>query len=172
MSHRKVHSQCTVPFLWEEIPGVPKSNFAHHSSNNLPPPDSSPPSDHYSPKLSAHEMNVIPLPPPCPLQSMHNYKRSSSFRGKLAKQEDPFVAALKECTKGTGRSGRAAAGRSKNTGGGTTYVGLKGRQSRFGFSCMCSDDVSVDNLVRLATVPLLPGGRSPYGGSVNKTRKE
>lgn len=151
---------------------MPKSNFAHHSSNNLPPPDSSPPSDHYSPKLSAHEMNVIPLPPPCPLQSMHNYKRSSSFRGKLAKQEDPFVAALKECTKGTGRSGRAAAGRSKNTGGGTTYVGLKGRQSRFGFSCMCSDDVTVDNLVRLATVPPLPGGRSPYGGSVNKTREE
>lgn len=83
MSHRKVHSQCTVPFLWEEIPGVPKSNFVHHSST-LPPPDSLPPSDDNSPKLSAyHEMNMIPLPPPCPLQSMHNYKRSSSFRGKL-----------------------------------------------------------------------------------------
>lgn len=169
MSHTKVHSQCTVPFLWEEIPGVPKSNFVHRNSfNNLPvPPDNSLPTD-YSAKLSAHEMNInIPLPPPCPAQSMH--KRSSSFRALVKRDDDPFVAALKECTKGDHRSGKAGAG-SKIVRG----VGFKGRKGKFGFSCMFSDDhVTVDNMVRLATLPPLSRRRSsPYGGFVNKTTRE
>ncbi|KAH7852900.1 hypothetical protein Vadar_030647 [Vaccinium darrowii] len=148
MSHRKVHSQSTVPFLWEEIPGVPKSNFvAHHS-------------------FSQHEMKNIP-PPPCPVQQgMH--KRSSSFRGHAKQDHDPFVAALKECTK-RGRTGHTAGGR-KNIGGSTsTDGGLKEKKSKFIFPCMRLSDVCVDSMVRSAVLPPLPRGRSSYGRFVMET---
>ncbi|KAH6759888.1 hypothetical protein C2S52_009680 [Perilla frutescens var. hirtella] len=86
MNHRKIRSQGYVPFSWEEKPGIPKSSsdvgmmrgFDHdHMSENLIGGGSD----------VRAEVTIIAPPPPCTL-------RKSRWR------DDPFLAALKYCSKG------------------------------------------------------------------------
>ncbi|KAA8531539.1 hypothetical protein F0562_006248 [Nyssa sinensis] len=109
MSHRKVvHSQGNVPFSWEDKPGVSKSKITHQECPTdmelralIPSPC------HSDFPLKMANGKKIP-PPPCPFPPP---SRTSSRKG-LWQQEDPFLAALKECTKGV-RSGKMP-GESKN----------------------------------------------------------
>lgn len=94
----KVHSQGNVPFLWEDKPGIPKTDTEHlpilreQYSLKLRPP----PCPVEKPRESFHNLQ-IPLPPSGAFQAV---SRSNSRRG-LNDKDDPFVRAYKECTKRT-----------------------------------------------------------------------
>ncbi|WRX10858.1 hypothetical protein QQP08_003345 [Theobroma cacao] len=102
MSRKKVHSQGNIPFSWEDKPGV--SKVTHYDDqcpiviglcalNQTPSP-----SDAGGSKILVHDKKVPP--PPCTMQLVP--KRSTSVKGLRWWQEDPFLAAYKECTKGGG----------------------------------------------------------------------
>ena len=135
MNQSKVHSssQGSVPFAWENKPGVCKARRDDE--------------DRQYPKAAAEADFVIMLrPPPCPVEkgrfsidsqiplppcTFQGPPSRSSFRKK---EEDPFLAAYKECTKSM-RKGRD----------GKTRLG---RRSMFSLSLSCkhSCDVRDDNL--------------------------
>ena len=138
MNQSKVHSQRTVPFSWENKPGVCKLTSQEGSEEDyflqkLSPPPCPP----ESARISIHDI-IIP-PPPC---VFHPPSRISSRRG-LKKSDDPFLAAYKECTKSTSK-GKLA----KKDG----WSGLK--KGMFSFSCKQSCSVRNDNLVRISQLPL------------------
>ena len=153
MSHRKVHSQGYIPFSWEYKPGVSKSKVTHndqcptdirsHALNQTLPPSDAGDS---STKIVVHDKK-IPPPPPCSIQLPP--KKSTSVKGLRWWQEDPFLAAYKECTKSGGNGKLSSDGR-KN--GGSKFL----RKKKITFSCKDSSDVRYDNLVRLSNLPLLP----------------
>ncbi|KAK8480477.1 hypothetical protein V6N11_044039 [Hibiscus sabdariffa] len=66
MSHRKVHSQGSVPFSWEYKPGVSKSsNLSHYDQYNIT--IDGPPSTSIIGDSSTNVMvrdNKVPPPPP------------------------------------------------------------------------------------------------------------
>ncbi|KAJ6678824.1 T22J18.15-RELATED [Salix viminalis] len=150
MSHRKIYSQGSIPFSWEDSPGV--SKFIHtvdigqNAVVNLSSPILFPRDSGTSDKVisGSHGMK-IPLPP-CASANMEPPRRSKSMKGFRWWQEDPFLAAFKECTKNA-RNGRLS-GESK-----------KQRKSRLIFSCKSSCDVQDDNLVKLADLPAIPRDR-------------
>lgn len=94
--NNNVHTQeRSVPFAWENEPGVSKVMANEKQewrslSLRLPPP----PCPQGSARFSVHDDIQIPLPP-CAFQPP---SRSSSKKGL---DEDPFFAAFKECTKTT-----------------------------------------------------------------------
>ncbi|GFY93704.1 hypothetical protein Acr_09g0001500 [Actinidia rufa] len=138
MSHKKVHSKGNVPFLWEDIPGVPKIT-GPIAKRRMPSraPTLPPRPPNYNPKVTAREMK-IPLPPRL-VQPLHT---SSSMKG-LGKKEDPFLVALKECTKSV-TSGKASVERKNRC------HGFKARKIKFSaFSCKGSCGVKDGNLARL-----------------------
>ncbi|XWS41739.1 hypothetical protein CRYUN_Cryun17cG0108900 [Craigia yunnanensis] len=156
MSLRKVHSQGYIPFSWEDKPGVSKSKITHNDqcpidigayalNQTLPPPDAG----GLSTKIVVHDKK-IPPPPPCSIQLPP--KRSTSVKGLRWRQEDPFLAAYKECTKSGGNGKLSSEGR-KN--GGSKLV----RKKEITFSCKNSSDVTDDNLVRSSNFPLLSKDR-------------
>lgn len=108
MNHKQTTSISTIPFSWEMIPGVPKLMVTPQvASPPLPPP---------------------PLPRRCYREPI--MKRSVS--SMLWREEDPFLLALKECSK--------------------DYK-VKGDKKRFGILgsksflwCRCSYDVEEGNL--------------------------
>ena len=133
MNQSKIHSQGNVPFAWENKPGVCKArrddedcptDTGHFVIKLQPPPC---PLEKGRPSVHGSQ---IPLPP-CTFQGPPS--RNSSKKGHLRKQEDPFLAAYKECTKNT-RKGH----------GGKTHLG---RSSMFNLSCKHSCNVRDDNLV-------------------------
>ncbi|KAF2324228.1 hypothetical protein GH714_010838 [Hevea brasiliensis] len=97
MNQIKAYAKGSVPFSWEKKPGVSKVFNQRFPSEGdlvkLPPPPC--PIESRSPRVSTHDIQ-IPLPP-CTFQPP---SRSSS-RKDLRKQDDPFLAAYKECTKST-----------------------------------------------------------------------
>ncbi|XVF64224.1 hypothetical protein PTKIN_Ptkin09bG0151400 [Pterospermum kingtungense] len=118
----KVQSQGTVPFSWENKPGVRKLTSQE-----------GPEEDYFLKKLP---------PPPCPSASarisIHDIKTPPSRRGPN-KYDDPFLAAYKECTKSTSKSELAK----KDVGSGL-------KKGMFSFSCKRSCSVRNDNLVRIS----------------------
>ncbi|KAK8973879.1 hypothetical protein V6N11_013036 [Hibiscus sabdariffa] len=142
MSHRKVHSQGSVPFSWEYKPGVSKSsNLSHYDQYSIPtdgPPSTSIVGDSSS-NVMVRDNNKVPPPPPCSIRLPP--KRSTSLKGLRWWPDDPFLAAYKECTKSNGGSK------------------LPVRIKKISFSCKKSCDVRDDNLVRLSNIPTLAKGR-------------
>ncbi|XWS45112.1 hypothetical protein CRYUN_Cryun15aG0108800 [Craigia yunnanensis] len=153
MSHRKVHSQANIPFSWEDKPGVSKSSKVTHfdeglyALNQTPPPSDAGGS---STKILVHDKKVPP-PPPCSIQLPP--KRSTSVKGLRWWQEDPFLAAYKECTKSEGK-GKLSSESRKNC-----CSKLLIRKKKITFPCKNSCDVRDDNFVRLSNLPPLPKDR-------------
>ncbi|EOX91752.1 hypothetical protein QUC31_003273 [Theobroma cacao] len=152
MSRKKVHSQGNIPFSWEDKPGV--SKVTHYDDqcpiviglcalNQTPSP-----SDAGGSKILVHDKKVPP--PPCTMQLVP--KRSTSVKGLRWWQEDPFLAAYKECTKGGGNGKWSSEGR--KTDGSNVR-----KKKTITFSCKNSCDVRGDNLVRLSNLPPLPKDR-------------
>ncbi|KAF9678161.1 hypothetical protein SADUNF_Sadunf07G0006100 [Salix dunnii] len=149
MSHRKIYSQGSIPFSWEDSPGI--SKFIHTVDIGLNPVSIS------SPILIPHDSDTsckvilgshgmkIPLPPRASA-NIEPPRRSKSLKGFRWWQEDPFLAAYKECTKDA-RNGRLSSESKKQ------------RKSRLIFSCKNSCDVQDDNLVMLANFPAIPRDR-------------
>ncbi|XP_024974908.1 uncharacterized protein LOC112513017 [Cynara cardunculus var. scolymus] len=87
MSHKKANSTIHVPFSWEKMPGVPKFMAS--------------PMCALVPGLAGNNREVqnnmvLPLPPGSFRQLPG---RSDSKRMVLMREEDPFRAAIIECTK-------------------------------------------------------------------------
>ncbi|KAA8522576.1 hypothetical protein F0562_013063 [Nyssa sinensis] len=174
MSYRKVHLQGNVPFSWEDIPGVPKviqqecpTDMRLNALILSPEPKSSPSHSDDCPLMMSHDQKIPP--PPCPFQPL--LRRSSRTKG-LGQQDDPFLAAFRECTKSVA-SGKMP-GESKNIG-----VVSKVRKSKFIFSCKQSSDVEdedpfltafkecTEESVRIDKM----AGESKNGNVVSKVRK-
>ncbi|BFG35754.1 hypothetical protein CerSpe_220280 [Prunus speciosa] len=165
MSHRKVHSQGSVPFSWEAMPGVSKvtnqdcpTDFGDGALNCLSAEEDS----EDSPKKLVNNPEIkIPLPP-CPILKAPS--RSGSTKGfRWHVEADPFLLAYKECTKSTStlnnNSGKLPG--SENNKKGFGAIGCRVRKSRFNmFSCKNSCDVREDNFVKLSQLPALPRDRS------------
>ncbi|KAK9052509.1 hypothetical protein SSX86_029138 [Deinandra increscens subsp. villosa] len=82
MSHKKTNSMVHIPFSWEKIPGVPKL-----MTSPLVPPV----------RVLAPEVRrktAIPLPPGFFGQPVRSVSKRTVLR-----EEDPFLVAMKECTK-------------------------------------------------------------------------
>ncbi|KAI3500292.1 hypothetical protein L1887_36111 [Cichorium endivia] len=123
MSHKQATSPSAVPFSWETLPGVPKLKAS-------PVADSIGGIDQ---EVSKKALTPPPPPPPPPPVSHRGpMKRSMSSR-VFWREEDPFLAALKECSK--------------------DYNGKGDMKKRFGIWgsksflwCRCSFDVEEGNL--------------------------
>lgn len=145
MSHSsssRAHSRGTIPFSWENKPGVSKVTYPTEGDDDdlvhkLPPPPC--PSDQKAAKISVHDFQ-IPLPP-CAFPPP---SRSSSTKGLRKHEDDPFLAAYKECTK----SSRPAKGKSFKS-----HVQSAFRKNMLVFSCTRSSSVRDDNLVRISQLP-------------------
>jgi len=142
MKQSKIHSKGNVPFSWEKKPGESKVTSHHDylsretSVVKLQPP----PCPVESSRISTHDI-IIPLPP-CTFQAPGAPLRSSSRRGlKKDIDDDPFLAAYKECTK-------------KDKPVGKDFGSGRRKRAIFDFSsCKQSCSVRDDNLVRVSQVP-------------------
>lgn len=153
MSHRKSHSHGSIPFSWEDKPGVSKTPNNDFSEKNKKLDSPFPPlaPNHLrsnSRRMLEFEEKKIPLPP-CPLQAP---RRSTSEKEKGFRwQEDPFLVAYKECTK----SEKNCKVPRKNKKG----VGSNLRLTKSIFLCTSANDVKDDIYVKLAPFPPLPAAR-------------
>lgn len=120
MNHRRVRSHGYIPFSWEERPGIPKFIIHHKSSSQ---------SD-LNIQLSE---NLVAPPPPCTAPPPPR----KGFRW----QDDPFLAALKSCSKGD------------------VFKDKNFSKSRTFFSCKHSCNVVNDNLVNFSKLPPIPKQR-------------
>ncbi|XVF15393.1 hypothetical protein REPUB_Repub09cG0148900 [Reevesia pubescens] len=159
MSHRKVHSHGNIPFSWEDKPGFSKSSkitsygpqcpidIGSYALNQTNPPSDA--GDGLS-KILVHDKKVPP-PPPCSIQLLP--KRSISVKGLRWWQEDPFLAAYKECTKSGGNGKLSSEARKHGD------FKILGRMKKITISCKNSSDARDDNLVSLSNLPPLPKDR-------------
>lgn len=163
MIHRKSQSYSesvgSVPFSWEEKPGI--SKFSPGCQNKTAGPRIQPPlqkslSSHFQSPLNmmgcyADNYDMKISPPPRMTQPPG---RSPSTKGLWGRrQDDPFAAAIKECTKNVTSLGDPS--RIKK------YIGsIKNRNQSIILSCKGSCDVKEGNLVRLVDLPPLPRGRN------------
>ncbi|XVF59224.1 hypothetical protein PTKIN_Ptkin07bG0258500 [Pterospermum kingtungense] len=163
--HRKVHSQGNIPFSWEDKPGVSKSCKVTHCDQYCPIDvglfalnRTSPPSDTggNSTKILVHHDKKVPPPPPCSIQLLHP-KRSTSMKGLKWWQEDPFLAAYKECTKSSGGNGKLSSSEGRKNSGSSSKLLV--RKKKISFSCKSSSEVRDDSLVKLCNLPPLPKNR-------------
>lgn len=144
----------SVPFAWENKPGVSKAISRSNNGESLSPPlvkdrrqfptklplPPCPTMD--SSRVSMAQEMHIPLPP-CTFQPP---RRTSSKKGAKKQDDDPFLAAYKECTKGTKAEHRHKL--SKHGEGGLGF-GLR-KHALANFSCKRSCSVRDDNLVRIS----------------------
>ncbi|KAL8231202.1 hypothetical protein R6Q57_000980 [Mikania cordata] len=134
MNHKQTNSIIiTIPFSWERVPGVPKHMVSPAAASPPPPP---------------------PLPPLRCFHEPTTMKRSAS--SIFWREEDPFLAALKECSK--------------------DYK-VKGDKKRFGILgsksflwCRCSFDVEEGNL-RKRPVSMSRGSVSMSRGPVSRPER-
>ena len=151
MSHRKSESQGNVPFSWEDMAGVSKAVITNKKSQR---------------DIDLNALNLPPLVLPPPYQKPVQPPRRSTSIKFLWQEEDPFLTALKECTKSV-KNYRATNCERRNG----CVTGFKVSTSKFmNFSCMRSCEVEDDNMVmKLSNLPPLPRERS-YWRSI-KTRE-
>ncbi|KAF5747284.1 hypothetical protein HS088_TW05G00004 [Tripterygium wilfordii] len=153
MGHRKVDSPGSIPFSWEDSPGVSKViTHSHHHNNNV--------HDYETPPCSIIKKASSIPPPPCPsllMQQPPRRSRSAKGFGRLWQLEDPFLAAYKECTKRTSTTAHAGDPDHKTS----SKKSFKSMKSNLVFSCKTTSscDVRNDNLVRLIDLPPLPRDR-------------
>lgn len=167
-SKLQFYSRGTVPFSWENKPGVsklshsktePKTEYYFFKDDDytLPPP----------PRVSFHGDYQLPLPPPCTFQQP--ISRNSSMKALISNKpetEDPFQVAIRECTKsinkgGSSGGGEAVAGKGKiktpsSSSPSPKYNGGFGSGVRSLFeslSCKRSSSVRDDSLVKVSRVP-------------------
>ncbi|GFQ03305.1 hypothetical protein PHJA_002474300 [Phtheirospermum japonicum] len=141
MSHKKTRSEGYVPFSWEEKPGVSKSNHLKSESFS-----------------SSDQGTRIAPPPPC---STFQLPRRKSFSHKaLWWQDDPFLAALKSCTKNVPKYDRGYDGsiRRKGNESSNKWKNIISK-STSGFSCKQSCNVESNNLDKFAKLPPIPKER-------------
>ncbi|KAJ4844201.1 hypothetical protein Tsubulata_000882 [Turnera subulata] len=160
MSHRKVFSQGSIPFSWEDSPGISKAAINHHQdcpmvvspvhSASLSPSSSVPSS---MPPVS--DVKNIPLPPCTKLEPP---RRSISLKGFRWWQEDPFLAAYRECTKDVGNCKLPSERKKSNTAAAGSKL-TRRSTTKFMFSCKNSWDVTEDNFVSLSNLPPIPRHR-------------
>lgn len=157
MSHRRVYSVGSIPFSWEDKPGISKVtnqdcliDGPNLQALDLKPlllrPSPSLPSNS-SPNVEAnYDKKIIPLPP-CP-PSTQPPRRSTSSKD-YRWQDDPFLVAYKECTKTDHGDGAGKKG---------FVIGSKARRnkSKSVFSCKNSCDARDDNFIKLSNLPPLP----------------
>lgn len=146
MSHRKSHSQGSIPFSWEDKPGICKT-----PNNECPLYKGSFPLqaiNQESPSINLDKK--IPLPP-CLSQPP---RRSTSGKG-LRLQEDPFLVAYKECTK-SDKSCKLRQGKNKKGVVGSNFCF---RRSICIFTCRGASDVNDDSCLKLSKFPHLPAYR-------------
>ncbi|KAK4804420.1 hypothetical protein SAY86_004237 [Trapa natans] len=137
-----------VPFSWEELPGVSKAATIDQRQH-LPPNHKLPlppcrPSQSLR-KIMSFEMQNIPLPPSTfqpPLQAVTPRMCSSIKSAK--KDDDPFLVAYRECTKGS----REASNSSKR--GISRPAGLFRKPMSGLLSCKGSCSVRDGNLIRIS----------------------
>jgi len=161
MGHRKVYSQGSIPFSWEDQPGVCKVPHQECSIDrrlhalkltSLQPPST-------PAKLSAHDAIKIPLPP-CPLQPP---RRSTS---KKQEEVDPFLVAYNECTKSS-KSAKPSSQSKK------APFGSKLRKTKSIFSCKDSGEVIEEgNILKLSQLPSLPRYNIKYYGVSRRESRE
>lgn len=155
MSHRKVHSQGSIPFSWEDKPGICKVNtecptdirvrlhaLKLKSSQSPATPRIS--DSTTTAKVSAQDIK-IPLPP-CP--RLQPLRRSSSVKGNRW-QEDPFLVAYRECTKSPVESSKVPSASKK-------VVESRLRKTKSIFSCKNSCEIQEDNTLKFFKLPPLP----------------
>lgn len=155
MSHRKVHSQGSIPFSWEDKPGICKVNTECPSDIRVRlhalklKSSQSPATPRISDstttaKVSAQDIK-IPLPP-CP--RLQPPRRSSSVKGNRW-QEDPFLVAYRECTKSPVESSKVPSASKK-------VVESRLRKTKSIFSCKNSCEIQEDNTLKFFKLPPLP----------------
>lgn len=83
MSEKKVQSKGSIPFAWEDKPGIRKTTHPKHDCSDI----------NITSEKAIEDMK-IPLPPCLSQPSL----RSNSGKG-FRWQQDPFLVAYKECTK-------------------------------------------------------------------------
>jgi hypothetical protein len=165
MSHRKSHSHGSIPFSWEDKPGICKTPNNERPLNSIYQKSSSKillPSHnfHNISKKNTQEFQdkkiPIPLPPYQTQPPPPPHQRSTSMKG-IKLQEDPFLVAYKECTK----SDKSCKMQSKNKKGvGFNFLSL--RRNCCIFSCRRSAiDVKDDSYIKLSKLPRLPKHRDP-----------
>ncbi|KAG7993380.1 hypothetical protein I3843_01G001400 [Carya illinoinensis] len=158
MSHRKVYSQGSIPFSWEDTPGVCKVTHHHdcrpfdirlHALKLTSSQSSISPTSWDSARVSADHDMKIPLPP-CPL--LQPPRRSTSIKLGHELQEDPFLVAYKECTKSVETGYKPPPPQIKK---GNNNIGFKLWKSKF--SCKNSSEViDQGNILNLSQLPPLP----------------
>ncbi|CAI8609391.1 unnamed protein product [Vicia faba] len=143
MSHRKSHSYGSIPFSWEDKPGICKTPNKDYPLNIINPKPFSKfsPSKNKKNIIEFQQDKKIPIPlPPCP--TTQPPQRSTSGKGfKL--QQDPFLVAYKECTK----SEKSCKFQSKNKKALLRNYCI--------FSCRNAMDVKDDSYVKLSRLPPL-----------------
>ncbi|PKI71342.1 hypothetical protein CRG98_008342 [Punica granatum] len=104
MSHRKVYSHGSIPFSWEDSPGVRKPATPGH---DVQPYLVTPPSSDAIDTVVSKILPASPLaqkyaipPPPRMLGALP--RRTNSGKGFWGREADPFLTAYKECTKDAG----------------------------------------------------------------------
>ncbi|KAL7141543.1 hypothetical protein ABFS83_08G060500 [Erythranthe nasuta] len=165
MSHRRIHSQGNVPFSWEEKPGVPKSNRHQKSS-----------SDHTCLKIQPVDYPTVTIrcvhpqhkniAPPPPQNACNKARKSLCKRWKL---DDPFVTALKSCSKSSVDE-YSNKGMNKYCGEGWSLKNPINNSSVF--SCKYSCDIVVrndDDVFRFSKLPPIPKQRYSSKSFVNYT---
>ncbi|XP_048130598.1 uncharacterized protein LOC115746259 [Rhodamnia argentea] len=144
-----------VPFAWENKPGISKATTSSDRRRIAPAVAAIEDRRRFPTKLPlppcptadcarvsmAREMQ-IPLPP-CTFQPP---TRSGSKKGSKKQDDDPFLAAYMECTKGTKAGHRHKS--SKHVDGGLGF-GLR-KHMLANFSCQQSCSVRDDNLIRVS----------------------
>lgn len=137
-------SQGNVPFSWEKKAGVSKVHQPESLTreeellHNLPPPPcTTEVGGGGKMNCGVQDIQNIPLPP-CAFQPP--FYRTSSKKGLWVQDDDPFLAAYRECTK------TRKLGRNKNNRESVL------RKSMSFFSCKRSCAVRNNNLVRISHV--------------------
>lgn len=159
MAHRNTRSQGNVPFSWEEKPGISKFSSPNCSSDMMMIIRNT---DNNPSKISNYMMNMMISrpPPPPPPWSGHESSSSPSSRnfwikgrrlwgGGGRRRDDPFVAAMKNCTKEIKQQ---------------SIDDSNGKVKKNVFSCKKSCDVEEGNLVKVSSfqLPPLPRERKKY----------
>lgn len=155
MSHRKSHSYGSIPFSWEDKPGICKTPNKDYPLNiiNPKPFTKHQPSKNKNILEFQQDKKKIPIPlPPCP--TTQPPQRSTSGKG-FKFQQDPFLVAYKECTK----SEKSCKFQSKNKKGVGFNNCVSLRRSCCIFSCRSGMDVKDDSYVKLSELPRLPKHR-------------